>query len=149
MTVAQPDDEDDIRRAETRYDAFLATTADGDDRYSGDGGQDTYSLAGTTAGATVNFITGAASSSSTGLDTLNSIENVIGSAGNDRISNQLNVLPVASPVTPSCSLLLARPAPAPRATRSAISLRATTSTSAELMPTAIKPAILYSSSSAR
>ena len=66
-------------------DTIVAAIGDGDDAYDGNGGTDTYSLAGTTAAATVNLETGRASSSETGTDTLSSIENVIGGSGNDKI----------------------------------------------------------------
>jgi Ca2+-binding RTX toxin-like protein len=51
--------------------------------FAGGSGRDTYSLAGTTAGATIT--TGSATSAEAGTDTLTSIENYIGSAGNDSI----------------------------------------------------------------
>ncbi len=69
-----------------------ATGGSGDDTFVGDansntfngnGGRDTYSLAGTTAGATIT--TGSATSAEAGTDTLASIENYIGSQGNDSI----------------------------------------------------------------
>jgi hypothetical protein len=69
-----------------RNDTFIATVGDGNDSYAGNGGSDTYSLAATTADAIVNLAAGTASSSQTGSDTLNSIENVIGGAGNDTIT---------------------------------------------------------------
>ncbi|AOF85245.1 hemolysin-type calcium-binding repeat family protein [Hydrogenophaga sp. RAC07] len=65
-------------------DRFIATVGDGNDAYIGGVGIDTYDLSATAAGATVT----AASSSSaeTGADTLNTIENVVGSQGNDSIT---------------------------------------------------------------
>jgi Ca2+-binding RTX toxin-like protein len=78
----------------TGNDTFIATVGDGNDSYAGNGGTDTYSLATTTADAIVNLAAGSASSSQTGSDTLNSIEHVIGGAGNDTItvSSSLNFL---------------------------------------------------------
>lgn len=51
--------------------------------FSGGAGRDTYSLAGTIAAATIT--TGSATSAEAGTDTLTSIENYIGSQGNDSI----------------------------------------------------------------
>lgn len=75
-------------------DIFMATLNDGNDSYTGNAGVDTYDLSLTTAGATVNLTAGTATSSQTGSDTLNTIENVIGSTGNDVItgSSGANVL---------------------------------------------------------
>jgi VCBS repeat-containing protein len=67
-------------------DTFLATQGDGRDTYDGSTGRDTYSLAATTAGATLNLENGSASSTQIGSDTLTSIENVIGSSGGDMIT---------------------------------------------------------------
>uniref|UniRef100_UPI002FC5C58E M10 family metallopeptidase C-terminal domain-containing protein n=1 Tax=Devosia sp. TaxID=1871048 RepID=UPI002FC5C58E len=67
-------------------DTFMATLNDGNDRYTGNAGVDVYDLSLTTAAATVNLTAGTASSSQTGSDTLNTIENIIGSAGNDVIT---------------------------------------------------------------
>ena len=64
-------------------DRFVATVGDGNDAYDGGLGTDTYDLSGTTAGATVNLGLGTSTSADTGTDTLTSIENVIGSSGND------------------------------------------------------------------
>ena len=65
-------------------DTFIASLNDGNDAYSGGGGNDTYDLSLTTAGATV--MTGSSSSAETGTDLLTSIENIIGSQGNDSIT---------------------------------------------------------------
>jgi Ca2+-binding RTX toxin-like protein len=65
-------------------DRFVATVNDGDDTYTGGAGTDTLDLSGTTAGASVTA--GAATSAQIGNDTLNAIENVIGSQGNDIIN---------------------------------------------------------------
>ena len=62
-------------------DTFRASVNDGNDSYDGGGDTDTYDLSGTSANASVNLLTGLASSSQTGNDTLNGIENVIGSSG--------------------------------------------------------------------
>ena len=63
---------------------FFAAVGDGNDSYTGGGGIDTYDLSRTAAGATVNLGLGTATSADTGTDTLVGIENVVGSAGNDR-----------------------------------------------------------------
>ncbi len=65
-------------------DRFVAVIGDGNDTINGGNGTDTYDLSGTTAGATVT--TTAATSAQTGTDTLNAIENIIGSQGNDNIN---------------------------------------------------------------
>jgi Ca2+-binding RTX toxin-like protein len=65
-------------------DTFVATIGDGDDTYNGGAGIDTYDLSGTTAGATVG--PALATSAQIGIDSLNAIENVIGSQGNDSIT---------------------------------------------------------------
>lgn len=62
-------------------DTFRASVNDGNDSYDGGGDTDTYDLSGTSANASVNLLTGLASSSQTGNDTLTGIENVIGSSG--------------------------------------------------------------------
>ncbi|MCT9813536.1 hypothetical protein N0K08_23180, partial [Acidovorax sp. Be4] len=64
-------------------DRFVATLNDGNDTYIGATGTDTYDLSATAAGATVTATT--ATSASTGSDLLSTIENVIGSQGNDSI----------------------------------------------------------------
>ncbi|AJC79788.1 serralysin-like metalloprotease domain-containing protein [Rhizobium etli bv. phaseoli str. IE4803] len=69
----------------TGDDTFRASFNDGNDLYFGDGGRDSYSLDGLQADALVNLLNGSASSSDTGTDQLNSIENAIGGAGNDKI----------------------------------------------------------------
>ena len=65
-------------------DTFVATVGDGNDSYIGNGGLDTYDLQATSAGATITTTT--ATSAEIGSDTLNTIENVIGSQGADNIS---------------------------------------------------------------
>ncbi|MBP6012573.1 MAG: hypothetical protein KBA31_10130 [Alphaproteobacteria bacterium] len=67
-------------------DTFFASVDDGDDTYDGGNGNDTYNLSNTTADATVNLTTGVATSAQTGADTLISIENVVGSSGNNTIT---------------------------------------------------------------
>jgi len=76
------------------HDTIVAEIGDGNDEYEGNGGTDTYSLAGTTASAIVNLDTGRASSSQIGTDLLSSIENVIGGSSNDIITgnSQANAL---------------------------------------------------------
>ena len=82
----------DIVRAGNGDDRIVAGIGDGYDIYYGGAGSDTYDLSATTAAATVNFfgspiaIGGTSFSSQTGLDTLQEIENVIGSSGGDRIT---------------------------------------------------------------
>jgi Ca2+-binding RTX toxin-like protein len=68
----------------TGNDRFVAVAGDGNDSINGGIGTDTYDLSGTTAGATVT--TTNATSAQIGNDTLNSIENIIGSQGNDNIN---------------------------------------------------------------
>ncbi|HEX5999233.1 MAG TPA: cadherin domain-containing protein, partial [Hyphomicrobiaceae bacterium] len=65
-------------------DTFFATVNDGNDTYNGAGDNDTYDLSATSAGATVT--TTSATSAETGVDVLQSIENIIGSQGNDIIT---------------------------------------------------------------
>jgi Ca2+-binding RTX toxin-like protein len=66
-------------------DTFLASEGgDGNDSYVGNGGLDTYDLHATDADAIITTTT--ASSADIGSDTLNGIENVIGSQGADNIS---------------------------------------------------------------
>ena len=68
-------------------DTFVASVGDGNNSYNGGAGTDTYDLSATSANATVNLAQGTASSLDIGTDTLtlNSIENVIGGAGNDTL----------------------------------------------------------------
>ncbi|MEQ1576222.1 MAG: peroxidase family protein [Hyphomicrobium sp.] len=75
-------------------DRIVATIGDGNDRYDGGAGSDTYDLSQTTAAATVNLQAGTASSGQTGNDQLASIENVIGSQGANTITGNggVNVL---------------------------------------------------------
>jgi large repetitive protein len=67
-------------------DRFVATIGDGNDIYNGGTETDTYDLSLTAAAATVNLVTGTASSADTGSDTLSLIENVIGSQGSNTIT---------------------------------------------------------------
>ncbi len=70
-------------------DRFIATVNDGNDTYTGGAGTDTYDLSLTTAGATVAPAAGtnlSATSAEIGTDTLATIENIIGSQGNDTIT---------------------------------------------------------------
>ena len=70
-------------------DIIVATVNDGNDAYDGQASTgDTYTLAGTTADATVNLQLGTASSAQTGSDTLANIENVIGGSGNDTLTGK-------------------------------------------------------------
>ena len=64
-------------------DRFVATVDDGNDTYDGGLGTDTYDLSATAADATINLGLGISTSTATGTDLLISIENVIGSSGND------------------------------------------------------------------
>jgi Ca2+-binding RTX toxin-like protein len=79
----------------TGNDRLVATVNDGNDVYVGGTGVDTYDLSGTTADSNVNLTAGTASSAQTGTDTLSGIENIIGSTGNNAMtdgagSNQLD-----------------------------------------------------------
>src|SRR5262249_15217559 len=65
-------------------DQFIASVGDGTNRYDGAGGGDTYNLSGTNAGAIVTATN--ATSAEIGPDTLVSIENIIGSQGNDTLT---------------------------------------------------------------
>jgi Ca2+-binding RTX toxin-like protein len=65
-------------------DTFVATVGDGNDSITGGAGNDTLDLHLTNAGATIT--TTLATSAEIGIDTLNGIENVIGSQGNDSIA---------------------------------------------------------------
>jgi len=64
-------------------DTFRAEIADGNDSYSGGASVDTLDLSATNAGATVTPTS--ATSAEIGTDVINTIENVIGSQGNDSI----------------------------------------------------------------
>jgi Ca2+-binding RTX toxin-like protein len=64
-------------------DTFAAFIGDGNDTYIGGIGSDTLDLSATTAGATVTTVN--AQSTDIGNDSLNAIENIIGSQGNDTI----------------------------------------------------------------
>jgi Ca2+-binding RTX toxin-like protein len=78
-------------------DRFITSAGDGNNTYTGGTGIDTYDLSLTTAAATVNA-TGATSLTATsadiGTDTLATIENIIGSQGNDVLTgtNPVNVI---------------------------------------------------------
>jgi Ca2+-binding RTX toxin-like protein len=68
-------------------DTIVATIGDGFfDFYNGGSGTDTIDLSGITASVTVDLAQGFVSSFQTGIDTLFSIENVIGGSGNDDIT---------------------------------------------------------------
>jgi glucose/arabinose dehydrogenase len=68
-------------------DTILAAAGDGSQLIRGDNGtRDTYSLAQTSAAATVSLASGVATSSATGSDTLEGIENVTGGGGGDSIT---------------------------------------------------------------
>lgn len=73
-------------------DTLLASA--GNDVIDGGAGTDTYSLAASTAAANVNLTNGTASSATTGIDSLVSIENVIGSSAANVITDAIgaNVL---------------------------------------------------------
>jgi Ca2+-binding RTX toxin-like protein len=66
-------------------DLFLASIGDGNDTIGGGGNRDTYSLAATSAPATVSLQAGTSTSAETGRDRLGGIENIIGGRGNDSI----------------------------------------------------------------
>src|SRR5262249_38334797 len=65
-------------------DRFIAHIGDGNDTYTGGAGTDTLDLSLTTAGATVT--PASATSADIGTDTLATIENIIGSQGNDTMA---------------------------------------------------------------
>ena len=67
-------------------DTFVATIDDGNDEYSGGSGTDTLDLSQTAAAATVWLQQGSAKSDDIGRDDLSSIENVVGSSGDDRLT---------------------------------------------------------------
>lgn len=71
--------------ADAGNDTILASLNDGNDRYDGGLGIDTYDLSATSAAATVDLLTGTATSTQTASDTLTGIENVTGSTNNDHI----------------------------------------------------------------
>ncbi len=75
-------------------DVFLATVLDGNDRYSGGSGIDTYDISYTSAGALIDLSQGIAVSDDIGEDQFEDIENVVGGEGDDVIvaSQQTNVL---------------------------------------------------------
>ncbi len=66
-------------------DRFYASVDDGDDDYVGGEGSDTYDLSHTKAGAKVDLLNGTATSDDTGHDTLDSVENVVGTENDDEI----------------------------------------------------------------
>ncbi|MEQ1768180.1 MAG: M10 family metallopeptidase C-terminal domain-containing protein, partial [Methylotenera sp.] len=70
-------------------DTLWATAGDGDDSYIGGAGTDTYNLSATSVAANVNLTLGTASSAQTGNDTLSGIENVIGSSGDNIITDAI------------------------------------------------------------
>ena len=65
----------------------ILTASTGNDTIDGGIGTDTYSLAATTANATINLTTNTSSSAETGVDTLVGIETVTGGAGNDSMTD--------------------------------------------------------------
>ncbi|NOT13936.1 MAG: heme peroxidase [Methylococcaceae bacterium] len=75
----------DILNGGAGNDRFIATIlGDDNDSYSGGANIDTYDLSGTSAGASVTTVS--ATSLDIGTDTLATIENIIGSQGNDTIT---------------------------------------------------------------
>jgi Ca2+-binding RTX toxin-like protein len=76
----------DVASGDGGNDVFIATPQDGNDVYSGDLGTDTLNLSATTAAAVISLRFGFASSADIGHDLLSSIENVVGSSGDDRIT---------------------------------------------------------------
>ena len=67
-------------------DRFFAFTGDGNDAYNGGAGTDTLDLSRVLSAVNVNLSAGTASGAAIGNDTLQSIENVVGGAGDDRIT---------------------------------------------------------------
>ena len=81
-------------------DTFVAKVGDGSDSYNGGTGTDTYDISATSANATINLNNPSVSSADIGTDTLSSIENVIGGAGNDLSSaTRLTTSSSAAPAT--------------------------------------------------
>ncbi len=78
---------DDILEGNGGNDTLIAGVGDGNDILRGGAGIDTYNLAATAAAATVNLTTGTSTSAETGSDTLQGIENVVGSQGGDTITD--------------------------------------------------------------
>jgi Ca2+-binding RTX toxin-like protein len=76
----------DVVNAGEGDDTIVATIGDGSDIYNGGPGLDTLDMSGITAPVTINLAQSTASSSQTGQDSLNSIENAIGGSGNDLIT---------------------------------------------------------------
>ena len=74
----------DVVDAGAGDDTIIATIGDGSDFYFGGSGNDTISFSGVSAALRIE-LSGTARSTQTGTDLLNSIENVIGGGGNDRI----------------------------------------------------------------
>jgi Ca2+-binding RTX toxin-like protein len=67
-------------------DRIVATIGDGNDRYDGGAGLDTLDLSLTTAGTTLDLVEDTATSAQIGTERIISIENAIGSQGNDDIT---------------------------------------------------------------
>src|SRR5262249_52602905 len=65
---------------------FVATVGDGNDRYDGGAGTDTYDASGIATAVTVNLTQSKATGTDIGTDTLTTIENAIGGSGNDSLS---------------------------------------------------------------
>lgn len=75
----------DVLWGEDGDDTFIAAENDGNDVIDGGDGSDTYSAADTSTSIRVDLAAFSSSGQSTGNDTLISIENVVGSTGNDQI----------------------------------------------------------------
>ena len=74
-------------------DTFLADADGANDSYDGGADTDTMDYSAMTAGLSVNLVTGNATSSQIGTDTLVSVERVLGGSGNDAIlGNDMTVL---------------------------------------------------------
>ena len=67
-------------------DTFVATEGDGNDTYTGGGAIDTLDLSGTDAAATVSLLDQTATSADIGSDIVSTIENVVGTGGNDTLT---------------------------------------------------------------
>ena len=71
-------------------DSFVATVGDGVATFDGQAGINTVDLSQLTAAATVNLVTGTATSAQTAAATLVSIQNVVSGLGNDTITGDGN-----------------------------------------------------------
>lgn len=92
--VIEGGDGDDLVDGGGGDDLVVARMLDGDDNYFGGAGSDTLDISATGADAVIDLGDGIAYSNDIGFDNIDSIENVIGGAGNDGItaSDQRNYI---------------------------------------------------------